>query len=1157
MTKINQNYLNQVFHPSKQKDDIIDMNGKKIPKEIRNQIIEQISSLPILKQLPEITKAIQNNLITIIEAKTWSWKTTQVGKIALLLKQWKKRWFNKVHMTQPRVLAALSNASRISDELLSQTNNILFTLWEVVWYRTGNFDKTSQNTKLLLTTDAQEVLRQLVSKILPDYLILDEVHTYTVDIEVLLAMMKQYIAENPEIKTKFIIMTATLDKKLIINYLKDIVNEIPYFDIPWKVYPIDEYILPSNQFINAIVENTDIDGDGKVLVFVEWKKKIYDTIKSLERIFGKNMKEAKTNQVKLEFKTFLDKSIEKLKKHFWKDFEQVVNQDSINSFSHFFSKEIENKIKNVAYIVNTDKVYTKLYEIFYTEITDKISNPSDKTLDLLNEIYSNWLETINNITENINYLDYKILDFVNKWLKRKTEKVKSYQEIVKNLINKSNYSFKKEIIDKLDKINFWTLDGFSFMIQNFLRKTIDKWVNHSLVEKNIALAWEHLHPSKIYDFYKRQVNKIIETATKNLKTKIRKNLMQAMPQEKANIHIFVNWVKKWICEDYEWYRDILIKEQEFYQKELKTIKELENNLLQQLWKEIFSDNLYEEFVNDFKQTIEEIENYLSSEIKIVPLHSDLPQKEQEKAFDKDTKIIVATDIAEMSLTIPNTKTVVDNGKVRIAYIDEDGIETLEVINISQAQSKQRMWRTWRTWFWKYIWTNSTPPEKLIPFPITDIEKWNFARHYLILLAGWKKMEEMDFLHKPNEKHIELVKKHLQSLGAIDKNDNITDIGEKMVLLPIEPYTARMLVEAEKRDCVWNMIIIASIFEAKTFLSSENHTWKKIKFEKNNIWTSDIFLYYQWYKLLTSTQINKFYKNQLINLWIRKDVLDNFNNNNKKLFEEINLEKLWIKEKYFLEVLQNIERLEKHYQEKNISLNSEWNINSENILLSIASGLIDNIFEYERKNTVKNNNKWIFNFSWTWSIKANPDKEYVYIWKPLIIKSDSWKKTRILQKATRISKKLIAQIVDLNIDEPTLSLTTKVRWKWKNRKRVKLLKQIKPIEWINIDEIAFERWKDSFEYMFKHIYLPELFVYKNKSFNKFVEEINKQAPEWQNFNTQKFKTLIWNYTNTLYEKFMSSEESPKKLEEKFINDKLFLKYLLKQKEIQKFLENPYI
>jgi len=201
MPKKKSNYLENIINPQKKKDDIIDMNWNKIPEKIRHLIVDQISSLPILKQLPNITDAIKNNLITIIEAKTWSWKTTQVWKIALLIKKWKWKSFNTVHMTQPRVLAALSNASRISDELLSQTNNHMFTLGKIVWYRTWNFDKTSYNTKLLLTTDAQEVLRQLVSKILPNFLILDEVHTYTVDIEILLALMKQYISENPEIQT--------------------------------------------------------------------------------------------------------------------------------------------------------------------------------------------------------------------------------------------------------------------------------------------------------------------------------------------------------------------------------------------------------------------------------------------------------------------------------------------------------------------------------------------------------------------------------------------------------------------------------------------------------------------------------------------------------------------------------------------------------------------------------------------------------------------------------------------------------------------------------------------------------------------------------------------------------------------------------------------
>ena len=1152
MKKSYQNYLNAVLNPSKKKDDIIDMNWRKLPRDIRNKIIEQISSLPILRQLPEILEAIKHNLITIIEAKTWSWKTTQVGKLALLLKNWKrKKWFNKVHMTQPRVIAALSNASRISDELLSQIDNPLFTLWEVVWYRTWNFDKTSDKTRLLLTTDAQEVLRQLVSNVLPDYLILDEVHTYTVDIEILFALMKQYIAENPNLHTKFIIMTATLDKKLILNYLKENCENPPYFNIPWKVYPIDEYILSPQDFINTIVENTDIDWDWKVLVFVEWKRKIYETIKKLKEIFWKNKKEAKINQIHLEIQSLIDTSLNKLSQHLEDNFEKIVNKDSFKQFVEFFLKEVENKIKNVSYIINEDKIYANLYKVLYTDIFMKAVELS-QIEEILNDIYSNWLETTRKILEDVNYIDYKIsscLDSIN----NNFEKVKLYKNIIISHVNISDIAYKDQILESVNNISFWFIDGFNFLIKDFLRRTVDKWVNQTLVEKNINLAAEYLHPSKIYKIYERVLQNIVSNTILQLKSEIRTHIKKIIKEEKKEIF---NLIMNNEIDKLQKINTKLIEINNFYHQKLVEIERFKKDVLKDLWKNIFNDNLYEEFVSIFNQTVKEIDNYLSSEIKIIPLHSDLSKQDQEKAFDKDTKIIVATDIAEMSLTIPNTKTVVDNWKVRIAYIDDKGIETLEVIDISKAQSKQRKWRTGRTWPWKYVWTNSTPPEQLKDFPITDIEKGNFARHYLILLAGEKRMEEMDFLHQPSENHIELVKEHLKNLWALDDNYNITGLGEQMVLIPTEPYIARMLVEAEHRNCLWNMIVISSIFESKVFLSEKNKSWEKISFEKKYWWVSDLFFYYQWYELLTSRKLSDFYKNQLVFLWIEKDILDSFNDNDKQLFEEIDLEKLWIKEKYFLEVLQNVERLTKYYEEKQIKITYD-NLKSEDILLSIASWLVDDIYEVIRKNTLRNEKKWYFTISWVSSIKLTKDKNYVYVWKPIIIKSE-WKKIqRILQKITRIDKKLIAQIMNKNIDSPTLQLSTKTVWKGKNKKRIKILKQIKPIEGISINDIFFETGNNSFEYMFKYVYLPELFVYKNKFFQKFIEEKNKFAPEWKKFNTKKFKNLIWNYTSELYEYFNNSKESPKKLEEKFVNDNKFFDFVMKQSDIKKFLENPYI
>ena len=1080
-----------------QKSDIIDMNWNIIPVKKRNEIIDQIKDLPITNKLDNITNTIINNLITIIEAQTGSWKTTQVWKLAMFSWLYLKKKLARVNMTQPRVIAALSNASRISDELLSQFNNPAFTLGELVWYRTGNYDKSSQNTKLLLTTDAQEVLRQLISKQLPDFLILDEVHTYTIDIEILLSLIYQYIKENPDIKTKFIIMTATLDKQLITSYFKSLIKKVPYITTPWKLFPIEEEILPSKKFINSIVNNVNLNGTGKVLAFVDWKRSIFKTIQNLNRVFSKNIIQSRINQMKSQIDKVFENIILDIKENIKNNNEltSLPNLDEINLFKNILKIELEKKIKNLSYTLNTEKIYSKIYLLLSKDNLQKNTNTN---LDFLDTIYEYTLTNIENILNNVLYIDYKLSEFYS-FLKKLEQEYNQIWNTVSKEIENINLNDKTKLLsEKINNINTTQLSWFLYLIINFLQKTCKKWVNYELVSKNIELAENHF-------------------------------------SQQAILNKFNNIVQQYHLD-----------------------KQTKETILNIFTKINFSQDLYNGFITQFNNIVEEIANYNNHQVKIVPLHSDLPQYEQEKVFDKDTKIIVSTNVAEMSVTIPDVDVIIDSWKEKISYIDDNWVPVLAVNNISKAQSKQRKWRTWRTRPGKYIWVNDTKSENLDDFPITEIEKWSFYRHYLILLAWWKKFEEINFLHKPNKKHIEIVKEHLKKLGAIDEKWEITDIGLKLVLIPTEPYVARMLYEGEKRKCLKNIIISWSIFETRSFLSSENKNWEKFNFKNTYLWNSDLSLFYNWYILLTKDKITESEKIELIKLWIDPSKLNNFNDNKKQLYEIIDIKKIWIKEKYFLELIENISRLERFYLDSWIQL-TEKNINNNDVLLSVLSWMPDNIFEFDWKKFI-HHKKWFFEKSWIGSIKPENKKHLAYIWKPFIIKEGNEKEKKIIQKIIKIDKSLLAELFDIHTNN-SLTITTKIkktRKKWKIiRTREKVLKQIKPIEWISLDNVVFEKEHNSFKYMFTHVYLPELLVNKNMYFKDFINKIQNEAEEWKIIDIKRLKTLIWKYTEQLYEIFITSELSPKKIEEIFKKDNTIFEKMMNDPNISFDLMNLYI
>src|SRR5437667_5715237 len=161
----------------------------------------------------------------------------------------------------------------------------------------------------------------------------------------------------------------------------------------------------------------------------------------------------------------------------------------------------------------------------------------------------------------------------------------------------------------------------------------------------------------------------------------------------------------------------------------------------------------------------------SERLALIPLHGDLPAEQQDLAFAPNPlrKIIVATNVAETSVTIEGIRHVVDSGLARVArYEAERGISTLFIEPISRSSAEQRKGRAGRTapGTCYRLWTESgqlNRPERNTP----EIQRSDLAEVVLLLHSlGIQRAAEFDWLDKPDEQAVERAEQLLITLGAL-------------------------------------------------------------------------------------------------------------------------------------------------------------------------------------------------------------------------------------------------------------------------------------------------------------------------------------------------------------------------------------------------------
>ncbi len=222
---------------------------------------------------------------------------------------------------------------------------------------------------------------------------------------------------------------------------------------------------------------------------------------------------------------------------------------------------------------------------------------------------------------------------------------------------------------------------------------------------------------------------------------------------------------------------------------------------------------------EIRDTADALSKRNLKETEIVPLYARLSAGEQNKIFQSHTgrRIVLATNVAETSLTVPGIKYVIDPGTARISrYSYRTKVQRLPIEAISQASANQRKGRCGRVEEGICIRLYSEEDFDSRPeFTDPEILRTNLASVILQMTAlGLGEIDAFPFVEAPDKRNIQDGVKLLEELGAIKADEKetkkrLTAIGRKLSRLPIDPRLARMVIEAPKFGCLKEVMVIAA------------------------------------------------------------------------------------------------------------------------------------------------------------------------------------------------------------------------------------------------------------------------------------------------------------------------------------------------------------
>jgi len=218
---------------------------------------------------------------------------------------------------------------------------------------------------------------------------------------------------------------------------------------------------------------------------------------------------------------------------------------------------------------------------------------------------------------------------------------------------------------------------------------------------------------------------------------------------------------------------------------------------------------------EIRDTAEALRGTLDPDVEVLPLYARLPTAEQQKVFTPHRlrrRIVLATNVAETSLTVPGIRYVVDPGTARISrYSRRTKVQRLPIEPISQASAAQRAGRSGRVAPGVCIRLYSEEDFESRPeFTEPEILRTNLAAVILQMAAlGLGAVEDFPFLDPPDQRSIRDGVALLRELGAFDERGEITDVGRRLAQLPVDPRLGRMVLQAETEGCVREVLVLAA------------------------------------------------------------------------------------------------------------------------------------------------------------------------------------------------------------------------------------------------------------------------------------------------------------------------------------------------------------
>jgi ATP-dependent helicase HrpA len=217
---------------------------------------------------------------------------------------------------------------------------------------------------------------------------------------------------------------------------------------------------------------------------------------------------------------------------------------------------------------------------------------------------------------------------------------------------------------------------------------------------------------------------------------------------------------------------------------------------------------------EIRETAAALDDRFGNRLELLPLYARLSAEEQQRVFSssKKRRIVLATNVAETSLTVPGIRYVVDPGLARISrYAPRSKVQRLPIEPVSQASANQRLGRCGRVA--EGVCIRLYSEENFLARPVftePEILRTNLAAVILQMKAlRLGAIEVFPFLERPNFRLIADGYQTLIELGAVDKDLALTPLGAQIARLPIDPRIARMIIAGQAEGVEKDVLIIAA------------------------------------------------------------------------------------------------------------------------------------------------------------------------------------------------------------------------------------------------------------------------------------------------------------------------------------------------------------